>query len=197
MIDIGTLLTGLLIFSARIGDVSIGTIRIIVTVQGRSIHWYFLEIFEHLIWITVIGVVIHKLETQPILAVFYAFGYATGNVVGIAVERKLAFGFMVLRVFTRTAGKQLANRLRGQGQPVTVFRGEGMNGPVDELYIACRRRDLKKILNTVNQEDLDAFYITEMARDVGKAARVTGFSPAGWRSVLKKNNVYQLKQKMV
>jgi hypothetical protein len=72
-----------------------------------------------------------------------------------------------------------------------------MNGPVDELYIACRRRDLKKILNTVNQEDLDAFYITEMARDVGKAARVTGFSPAGWRSVLKKNNVYQLKQKMV
>ncbi|MBW2407398.1 MAG: DUF2179 domain-containing protein [Deltaproteobacteria bacterium] len=197
MIDIGTLLTGLLIFSARIGDVSIGTIRIIVTVQGRSILSFFLGIFELLIWITVIGVVIHKLETQPILAVFYAFGYATGNVVGIAVERKLAFGFMVLRVFTRTAGKQLANRLRGQGQPVTVFRGEGMNGPVDELYIACRRRDLKKILNTVNQEDPDAFYITEMARDVGKAARVTGFSLAGWRSVLKKNNVYQLKQKMV
>ncbi|MGD9312993.1 MAG: DUF5698 domain-containing protein, partial [Desulfobacterales bacterium] len=103
MIDIGTLLTGLLIFSARIGDVSIGTIRIIVTVQGRSILSFFLGIFELLIWITVIGVVIHKLETQPILAVFYAFGYATGNVVGIAVERKLAFGFMVLRVFTRTA----------------------------------------------------------------------------------------------
>jgi hypothetical protein len=61
-----------------------------------------------------------------------------------------------------------------------------MNGPVDELYIACRRRNLKKILKTVNEEDPDAFYITEMARDVGKAARIAYFSPTGWRSVLKK-----------
>lgn len=186
MIDVSTLLTGLLIFTARIGDVSIGTIRTIVTVQGRSVVAFFLGIFELLIWVTVISTVIHKLEAQPILAVFYAFGYATGNVVGIAVERKLAFGVIILRVITRTAGKQLANRLRGQGQPVTIFRGEGMNGPVDELYIACRRRNLKAILNSVNQEDPDAFYITEMARDVGKAARTANFSNSGWRSVLKK-----------
>jgi len=186
MIHSNTLLTGLLIFAARIGDVSIGTIRTIVTVQGRSVVAFFLWIFELLIWITVISTVIHKIEARPILAVFYAFGYATGNVVGIAVERKLAFGIIILRVITRTAGKQLANRLRGQGQPVTVFRGEGMNGPVDEIYIACRRRDLKKILKTVNQEDPDAFYITEMARDVGKAARTVYFAPTGWRSVLKK-----------
>jgi hypothetical protein len=34
-------------------------------------------------------------------------------------------------------------------QPVTIFQGEGMRGPADELNIACRRRELKLILDVV------------------------------------------------
>jgi uncharacterized protein YebE (UPF0316 family) len=171
MIDLNTLFTGLLIFVARIADVSLGTVRIIVTVQGRSVIAFLLGICELLIWITVVSTVIYKFQDQPILALFYAFGYATGNVVGINLERRLALGFIILRVITRTAGKQLADCIRAMGQPVTVFRGEGMRGPVDELYIACRRRDLKQILAVVKKEDPDAFYITEMARDVSNGVR--------------------------
>jgi uncharacterized protein YebE (UPF0316 family) len=186
MMDVNTLVTGFLIFVARIGDVSIGTVRTIVTVQGRSVLAFFLAIFELLIWITVASTVIHKMKDQPILALFYAFGYATGNVAGIAVERKIALGITVLRVFTRTAGKQLTDRIRNMGQPVTIFRGEGMRGPVDELYIACRRRHLKKMLDVVKEEDPDAFYITEMARDIRKAVRPSHFQFTGWRSVFKR-----------
>jgi len=186
ILDVNTLVIGFLIFLARIGDVSIGTVRTIMTVQGRSVVSFFLSIFELLIWITVVSTVIHKIKDQPILALFYAFGYATGNVVGIAVERKIALGTIVLRVFTRTAGKQIAHRLRSLGQPVTVFRGEGMRGPVDELYIAGRRRHLRKMLDVVKQEDPAAFYITEMARDVRKAVRPSSFQFTGWRPVFKK-----------
>ena len=120
--DVNTLLIGFLIFVARIGDVSIGTVRTIVTVQGRSVLAFSLAIFELLIWITVAITVINKMKDQPVLALFYAFGYATGNVAGIAVERKIALGIIVLRVFTRTAGKQIADRIRKLGQPVTIFR---------------------------------------------------------------------------
>jgi len=67
MFDVSTILTGLLIFTARIGDVSIGTIRTIVTVQGRSVVAFFPGIFELLIWITVFSTVIHKIEAQPII----------------------------------------------------------------------------------------------------------------------------------
>jgi len=119
MLDFNTLLTGLLIFAARIAGVSIGTIRVIVTVQGRSVIAFFLGIIEVLIWIAVVSTVIHKINPQP----------------------------------------------------VTVFRGDGMRGPVGELYIACRRRELKRLLDIVKAEDPDAFYITEMARDVSKAGR--------------------------
>ena len=186
MIDVNTLVTGLLIFAARIADVSLGTVRIIVTVQGRRVISFFLGICELLIWITVVSTVIHQIKDQPVLALFYAFGYATGNVVGINLERKLALGFIILRVITRTAGKSLADRIRAMGQPVTVFRGEGMQGPVDELYIACRRRDLQRILAVVKKEDPDAFYITEMARDVSNGVRSPYFLLGGRRSALKR-----------
>ncbi|MCU0592960.1 MAG: DUF5698 domain-containing protein [Desulfobacterales bacterium] len=186
MLDAGTLLTGILIFLARICDVSLGTVRTIVTVQGRGVVAFFLAIFEILIWITVISTVVQKVASQPILALFYALGFATGNLVGIAVERKIALGFMILRVFTRTAGRALTERLRNLGQPVTVFQGEGMRGPVDELYIACRRRDLRRILSIVNEEDPESFYITEMARDVCRTIRPLSAECSGWRSVFKR-----------
>jgi uncharacterized protein YebE (UPF0316 family) len=186
MLELNTWLTGAFIFLARICDVSLGTVRTIITVQGRSVVAFFLAIFEILIWISVVSTVVQKVGSQPILAVFYAFGFATGNIVGIAVERKIALGFMVLRVFTRTAGKSMTERLRTMGQPVTVFRGEGMHGPVDELYIACRRRDMGKLLEIVNAEDPEAFYITEMARDVCRSIRPLSTECGGWRSVFKR-----------
>jgi len=55
MPDFNTLVTALLIFTARIADVSIGTVRVIVTVQGRSVIAFFLGICEVLIWIAVVS----------------------------------------------------------------------------------------------------------------------------------------------
>lgn len=133
MIDSNIILTGLVIFVARICDVSIGTIRTIVTIQGRSIVAFCLAIVEIIIWVSVAGVVFNQMKEQPLLVIFYALGFATGNVVGTIVERKLAFGMMVLRVITRDAGNAMARALRETGQRVTIFTGEGMRGPVTEL----------------------------------------------------------------
>lgn len=183
MFDPSILMTGVIVFLARICDVSIGTVRTIITVQGRTVLAFVLAIFEITIWGFVAGTVINQIREQPILVIFYACGYATGNVVGILVERKLAFGINILKVLTRKAGSEIADYLRGKGQPVTVFIGEGMKGPVSELYIACRRRALKWILPEVRKLDPQAFYIIEHARDMSKILRPM-YSPAGgWRNI--------------
>ena len=184
--DSNILLTGLFIFFARICDVSIGTVRTIVTVQGRTVIAFCLAIVEISIWVTVAGTVINQIREQPIWVVFYAFGYATGNVLGIQVERKLAFGLTILKVLTHDFGKEIANTLRNMGQPVTVFIGEGMKGPISELYIVCRRRDLKWILPEVIKIDHDAFYVIEQARDMSKMLKPIMTPMGGWRSVSKR-----------
>ena len=179
--DLNVLLTGLMVFFARICDVSIGTVRTIVTVQGRSVLAFCLAVFEVTIWITVVSTVIHQISQMPILVIFYSLGYATGNVVGILVEKKLAFGMIILKIFTQQEGQAMADHFRQKRQPVTVFQGEGMRGPVNELYIVCRRRDLKWMLPKVHEIDADAFYVVEMARDVSKILKPVYTPLGGWR----------------
>jgi uncharacterized protein YebE (UPF0316 family) len=186
MIDLHILLTGVIIFFARICDVSIGTVRTIVTVQGRTALAFCLAVFEIVIWITVVSTVITQIKEHPLLVIFYAFGYATGNVIGIVVERRLALGLIILKIITREEGKLMASTLRNMGQPVTVFIGEGMMGPVLELYIACRRRDLKWILPEVKKMDPNAFYIIEQARDMSQVLKPMYSPLGGWRAVHKK-----------
>lgn len=186
LFDSTVILTGLIVFIARVFDVSIGTVRTIVTVQGRTIVAFFLAIVEITIWIYVASEVIQQIKQEPLLVAFYATGYATGNVVGIVVERRLAFGMIVLRVITRNGFKQLAGILRSKGQPVTIFMGEGMLGPVAEIYVACRRRDLKWILRDVKTVDANAFYVIEAARDVSRILKPTYTLLGGWRTVVKR-----------
>ena len=175
------MLTGLAVFAARIADVSIGTVRTIVTVQGRTVIAFTLAVFEVTIWITVVSAVIHQVGETPILIIFYSLGYATGNVVGILVERRLAYGMIILKVFTLTHGREMAESFRKAGQPVTVFVGEGMSGPVMELYLACRRRDLKWMIPKVYELDENAFYVIEQARDVSRVLKPVYTPLGGWR----------------
>ena len=177
---------GVVIFFARILDVSLGTIRTILIVQGRTAMSFIFGMAEVIIWILVVSTVITQVKDSPILILFYATGYATGNVVGILVEQKLAFGLIVLRVISRgRQGAALTERIRSMGQPVTVFQGEGMKGTVLELNIVCRRRDFQKWLKVIMEEDPNAFYITEQARDVSKILRPVCQPVSGWRAALK------------
>lgn len=184
--DYQTLLLGLLIFAARVTDVTVGTIRTISIVQGRTIIAFCLAIVEISIWLMVISSVLGKISAQPLLAIFYAAGYATGNVVGIKLEKRLAFGHIILRIFSCKNGYDIADRIRNAGYAVTTFQGEGKNGPVLEDCIVCTRKDLKKITSLVNQVEPNAFYITEQAGAVSKIYRPFMTPPTGWRAILKK-----------
>lgn len=130
----------------------------------------------------------NQIREQPLLVIFYAFGYATGNVVGIMVERKLAFGMVVLRVISRNAGQAIAEVLRDKGQSVTIFMGEGMRGPVALLYFASRRRDMKWIIPEVTAKDPKAFYVLEAARDVSHVLKPT-MAPIGGLRALSKTEI--------
>lgn len=185
-LDFVTLLTGLLVFSARILDVSLGTIRTISIVNGRTKTAFLLGFFEVSIWLLVISAVVPRILEKPILAVFYALGFSTGNVVGIKLEHWLALGHIVLRIITPHGGRRMAERLREAGLAVTTFQGEGLSGPVTELYVACRRRDVGRILQIAKGIEPDFFYVTEPTGAVSRVYRPTMTQFTGWRAVFKR-----------
>lgn len=184
--DLYTFLLGIVIFLSRVADVTLGTIRTLAIVQGRTKLAFVLGFFEVSIWLIIISTVVHQIAENPLLGVFYALGYATGNVAGIKLERKIGQGFNIVRIITLRHGEAMAARLREMGFGVTTFQGQGRSGPVTELYAVCRRRHVAIILAAVREIDAEAFYITEQAGSVNKILLPVGVPPTGWRAVLKK-----------
>ena len=119
-----------LIFAARICDVTIGTLRIIMVGRGHKYLAPVLGFFEILIWITVIGKVMENLG-NIMCYLGYAGGFATGNLVGIVIEEKLAMGMLVVRVITRKEANELVAGLREHGYGVTRVPAKVSQGPVE------------------------------------------------------------------
>jgi uncharacterized protein YebE (UPF0316 family) len=184
--DAHTLILGLVVMLSRVADVTLGTMRTISIVHGRTTTAFLLGFMEVSIWLGVISAVLPNVVEKPVLGFFYAFGFSLGNVLGIKIERYLAFGCTILRVISCRLGETMAETIRASGYGVTVFRGEGLSGPVVELYIVCRRKDLKEILKIVHFVEPAAFYLTEQAGDVSKVYRPFMPAATGWRAVFKK-----------
>ncbi len=184
--DITILITGLLIFFARIIDVSIGTMRVLMIVQGRTKIAFVMGFVEVLIWVFVVSTVLSNIAENPLIGVFYALGFASGNVVGILVERRLAIGHINLRVTTHKNCKQIVERVREMGFSVTVFQGEGVSGIVSQLYIVCKRRDLRNILQAIEEIQPGIFYVTEPVGILSRTQLDHVTPTTGWRSIMKR-----------
>lgn len=180
------ILTGLLVFVARVLDVSLGTMRTISIIQGRTVLAFFLGLIEISIWISVISAVISQVQTSPVLGVFYAFGFATGNVAGIMIERRIAMGSIVIKIIARESAPELTDRIRKMGYPVTEFQGTGMTGTVTELYIVCPRKDFSRIMEQVQLIDPSVFFITQSVGTLGGGKTPSTMESSRWRSVFKK-----------
>ncbi len=184
--DWPTLITGIIVCLARIADVTLGTVRTISIVHGRTKTAFLLGFVEISLWIFVVAKVLQEVATKPVLALFYALGFSTGNVVGILLEKRIAFGYTVLRVISQEKGESIAEQLRTAGYAVTTFLGEGMSGPVCMIYVVIPRKELNGVLSMVKEISPEAFYITERAGSVSKIYRPTMQPSTGWRAVMKK-----------
>lgn len=161
------LFTTLLIFCARVADVSMGTIRTIYVIRGqRSAAWW-IGFFEVLIWVVAVSRVINDLD-RPVYAVAYALGFATGNFVGVTLEQRLAMGNRVVRVFSRR-GDAIAQAIREAGYGATVFDGRGKDGPVELVYIEVPRREVKRVAAMVRAVDPNCFYVIDDIREASTA----------------------------
>jgi uncharacterized protein YebE (UPF0316 family) len=179
--------TGVLVFLARVVDVSLGTLRTISIVNGRSRIAFLLGLVEVSIWLVVISTVVERIHEAPVLGLFYAVGFAMGNVVGIFIEKRLAMGFVAIRAITmREDGRGMAGKLRELGYSVTVFTGEGMKGPVIELFIVSSRREQRNIVAMLEKMDPDVFYVSEQANVLSGYRTPLQQRGSGWRSVGKK-----------
>jgi len=175
------LFLGLLIYFLEVMALTIGTVRTIVTMLGESRAAFYLGCLEMTLWVFGTSAVMTKVGDIPVLGLFYAVGFATGNVVGIIAEKKLALGNVVVRIISAWKGENIALAVRQSGFMITTVAGEGSSGPVTVQFVVCKRKDMKQVLGVARSIDPDMFYTFETA---GGASEVPSPSPSRMNQLL-------------
>lgn len=155
----------LIIFGLRIIDVSLATLRMLLSVRGQRVLVPIIGFFEVLIWLFAAGNAIRFLSS-PLHVLGYAGGFAAGTMVGLWVEEKLAFGLATIRIISAHGGVELADALRDDGFGVTEFSGEGREGRVEVVYTVARRNQIKAMMNLIDLWDPNAFVTVEEPRSI-------------------------------
>ena len=135
----------LLILLARIVDVSLDTIRVIMVAKGYRNLAPFVGFFQALIWLITITRIMANLDNW-FTYIGYAAGFGMGTYIGMILEGKLALGYELVRVITKREAEDLTEGLRGEGFRVTSVPGMGREGEVGVLYIIIKRKVLKEVI---------------------------------------------------
>ena len=143
-------MTYLFIICAKIVEVSLATIRIVLITKGERKIGAFIAFFEVSLWVILVSTVLDNITADPFKIVAYAFGFACGNYSGSWIEEKIGIGLSEMQVILKEElGLKVATSLREQGFAVTVMHGEGKNHPRSILLMYVPRKKIKSIANDI------------------------------------------------
>jgi len=146
----------LIIMLMRICDVTLGTFRTILVVQGKKYYAALTGFFEVLIWIFAMRYIVEHMDNTVNL-IGYALGFALGNIMGITLEQKVALGFSQINIVSLHHTDKIANKLRQAKFGVTILPAEGSVGGVSIILLIVKRKYQKKVMEIAESIDNKAF----------------------------------------
>jgi uncharacterized protein YebE (UPF0316 family) len=165
------ILLPLLIFLARICDVSINTIRIIYMLGGRRYTSTILGFFESFIWLMAIRQIFEHLDNW-ICYIAYPAGFASGIFVGMIIEEKIAYGKVIVRIITRKDVAPLISYLNEQFFRYTRVDAEGPDGRENLIFTVLERESLDDLLSKLKELIPTAFYTVERVKAAAESGAV-------------------------
>lgn len=150
----------------RVGDVSLNVFRVVFVVQERRLLAALVAGAEASVWLAAAGIVFA--DMTPVRIAGFVTGVAAGTAIGVTVAGKLRLGMTTVRIYAdakRTdadgrpldLGQHIAREIHASGHGATVFRGTGLNGPVDMVLSTVRRRNAEQILAIARGVDPGTF----------------------------------------
>jgi uncharacterized protein YebE (UPF0316 family) len=154
-----------LIFSLRVCDMSLDTLRVLFVMRGKKQIAWALGFIQSAIYLFAIGKVLTQLN-NPLNIIGYAAGFATGNVVGMIIEERIAIGHILVNIISPSRGSAIVSHLRQNGYAVTELSGRGKDGMVSMINCSVLRKQVDTVHALVNEIDPEAFITAEDVRPI-------------------------------
>lgn len=139
-----------LILVAKVVEVSLMTVRVVLITKGERKIGSIIGFFEVLLWIYIASTVLTGISDDPLKAVFYALGFAIGNFVGSKIEEFIGLGLSEVQVIVKEEdGLELATAIREHGFAVTIVEGMGKNFKRNILFMFIKRKRVKAAVELV------------------------------------------------
>jgi uncharacterized protein YebE (UPF0316 family) len=151
----------IIIFCAKIIEVSISTIRLVLINKGERLKGAILGFVEIMIWLIVVSSVLNNITEDPIKVLIYAVAFSMGNFIGVTIESKIAVGLSSIQVVVNVAdGEILADVLRDESFGVTILEGRGKDDSKKSLlFIQLKRKKIPEAVKLIKLTSPQA-YIT-------------------------------------
>jgi uncharacterized protein YebE (UPF0316 family) len=153
----------MLIFVARMSDVTLATLRNIFVAKGFKNIVPFIGFFEVLIWLLAARQVFSSL-TNPACFFAWAAGFSTGTYIGMRIDEYLALGMQMIRIITNQDYSDLVKALSEKQHGITIVDGHGAVGPVKLIFTVVKRKNMKDVLRLIEQKCPESFYSIEDVR---------------------------------
>lgn len=154
-----------LIFFLRVCDMSLDTLRVLFVMRGKKRIAWVLGFFQSAIFVLAIGKVLTQI-TNPLNIIGYAAGFASGNVLGMVIEERIAIGHIMVNIISPKRGSAIVSHLRQNGYAVTELSARGKDGMVSMINCSVLRKNVNSIHSLVNEIDPDAFITAEDVRPI-------------------------------
>jgi len=151
----------LIIFILRIITFAVYPLRINMVSSGKKTYAWLLAIFQASVFIFTFIAIITELDNWwKVLS--YTTGFATGNVIGMIIEEKIAVGYTLLRIISPGRGAELTEKLRCDGYAVTEVSAYGKDGTVALLHCNVKRKETSFIEQIIMNTDIQKIIIQTM-----------------------------------
>ena len=156
------------IFSVRIIDVSIGTVRSIFTIKGKNFTASLIGFFEILVWFMVAKEALDTDNNSILIAVSYSLGFATGTYLGGYLSSKLIKIKLGVQVILSNNDKRVVKIIRDSGYALSVMDVKGRNFLDSKymLFIEIESDRYNELTGLIKRLDNKAFIVVNETKYV-------------------------------
>jgi uncharacterized protein YebE (UPF0316 family) len=164
---ISHLLLPMLIFLARVLDVTLATVKLMFVVNNARKFAAILGFFEALITILALSRIMAD-ASNIASYVMYAAGFASGTYLGMRIEERLAYGNVLIRIISKQIPASLLDYLLKNDYRYSLVDANDSSGNTQVMFTICKRSKLRKFLENLQVIAPHAVYTIEGVKAVSE-----------------------------
>ncbi len=155
------------IFLARIVDVSLGTIRTIMTIKRKTLISSIIAFVEVFIWFVIAKEALNIPINTIWIPFAYSLGYASGTFIGSFISNNIVNDEIILQVIINKNNYVIDN-IRKKGYRVSIIE---LNNSYDDknkelLLIQTKRRKLNDLIKYIKENTNHAFMLVNEVKRI-------------------------------